>query len=255
MFYHTVVLHLFRPFLKVDLTNSKVSPRGICTSCASSIASLVSMYRQMYGLRRSPLLIPHVILSSSIIHLLNLPNPLSARDLANSITAFREMDANHAFATRAIHVVTALANQWTIHLPADVAQAAYDPPAEVRTNLPREMSTPQTYPPYLSPISNPQQPEYVNRKNNTNDVPFSAIKNSLKPFSTSADMFWSPFPDHIVPLQVTNRVGPMDISAMLDVQNTGWDQLDRDGFKVATLDDSILGPLGYNQPNSHWAQA
>lgn len=253
-YYHIVVMHLFRPFLKVDLTNSKISPRDICTSCASNGASLIGTYRQIYGLRRIPLIATHILLSTSIIHLLNLPNPSSAQDLALSITCLREISANHVFANRSLHIVIALSHKWNIHLPSEVAQIAYDLPPEVPTSLPDPQGSENGLAYLPSMPDNSQQQDNVT-KDATNGFPFSAVVNSPRPFATPADMFWSPFPDHSVPLQAHQQNGPMDISAMLDVPNSNWDQLSRDGFRMAQLGDPVLGPSEYTHINGHWTQA
>ncbi|CAF9926531.1 MAG: hypothetical protein ALECFALPRED_003464 [Alectoria fallacina] len=254
-YYHTVVLHLFRPFLKVDLKNSQVSPRDICTSCARKAASLFGTYRQIFGLRRVPLIATHILLSTSIIHLLNLPNASSARDLALSITCLREISANHAFANRSLDIVMALSQQWNIHLPSEVAQMAYDLPPEVPMSLldPQRCGSATTY---LSSVSDhSQQQDHIHTRDVANGFPFSAVINSPRPFATPADMFWSPFTDHSVPLQAHQQNDPMDISAMLDVPNNDFDQLSRDGFRVAQFEDPFLGPPAYNHINDHWTQA
>ena len=251
-----MVSHLFRPFLKVDLKNSKISPRDICTSCASNGASLLGKYRQTYGLRRVPLIAVHILLSTSIIHLLNLPNSSSAQDLTLSITCFRDLSANHAFAVRGLDIVMALSRQWNIQLPPEVAQIAYDLPPEVPTSLPDIQGPENTHThPSVSAVSDhAQQQHYDHMKDTTSRFPFSAVRNSTRPFTKPADMFWSPFQDHSVPLQAHQQSGPMDISAMLDVPNNEWDQLSRDGFRVAQLGDPILAHPAYNHINSRWTQ-
>ena len=250
-YYHTVVLHLFRPFLKVDLTNSKVSPRDICTSCASNAASLLGTYRQIYGLRRAPVMTTHILLSISIIHLLNLPNPSSAQHLALSITCLREVSANHAFANRSLNIVLALSKQWNIQLPSEVSEIAYDLPPKVPMSLPDSHGSGNGLTHLSSVPDHFQQQDNIQTKDAANGFPFSAVKNSPKPFTTPADMFWSPFPDHSVPLRAHQQNGPMDISAMLDDPNNDWDQLSRDGFRVAQLGDSILDPPAYSHTNGH----
>ena len=253
-YYYTVVLHLFRPFLKVDLTNSKVSPRDICTSCARNGTSLMGTYRQIYGLRRVPVLATHILLSTSIIHLLNLPNPLSAQDLAFSISSLRGITANHAFATRCLHIIMALSQQWDIHLPSEIAQIAFDSPPEIPMSLPDPQgpAIPLTHLSFVPDLS--QQQANISAKDLACGFPFSAVKNSPKPSVTSADMFWSPFPDFSVPLQAHQQNGPMDISVMLDGPNSGCDQLSRDGFRMAQLGDPILSPPVYNHINDQWTQ-
>lgn len=245
------MLHLFRPFLKVDLTNSKISPRDICTSCADHGASIIGTYRQIYGLRRIPLVATHILLSASIIHLLNLPNPSSAHYLALAITSLREVSANHAFSRRCLHITIALSRQWSIHLPSEVTQIAYDLPPEVPTSL----SDPKIASTHILDEPDPsQQQDDLHPKDVAPHLPFSAVKDSSRPFVTPADMFWSPFPDHSVPLQAHQPNGPMDISAMLDNPNNDWNQFTRDGFKKAHFEDPILGPLSYENFNGHWAQ-
>lgn len=83
-------------------------------------------YRQIYGLRRVPVLATHILLLTSIIHLLNLPSPLSAQDFTLNITCLRGITTNHAFATRCLDIIMALSPQWNIHLPPEIAQIVYD---------------------------------------------------------------------------------------------------------------------------------
>ena len=243
------MLHLFRPFLKVSLTNSKFSPRDICKACANHGTSIIGTYRQIYGLRRIPLVATHILLSTSIIHLLDLPNSSSAHDLALDITCLREISTNHSFSNRSLHIILALSQQWKIPLPSEVAQIAYDLPPEV----PMSLSDPPNATTRLSSVPDYfQQQINFNGKDVANGSPFSAVKNSPRPFATPADMFWSPFPDHSVPLQAHQPDGPMDILAMLDNPNNDWGQFTRDGFRMA--EDPILGPPAYDYTNGHWTQ-
>ena len=126
MYFNAVVLHLFRPFLKVDLTNSNLSPRDVCMTSANNIASLLSSYRETYTLRRSTLLITYVILSANIIDLLNLPDPKAAQNLELGTTALRECSVNHVFGGRALQVLIDLSEQWHIQLPPSTSRAAHD---------------------------------------------------------------------------------------------------------------------------------
>ena len=247
-------MHLFRPFLKVDLTNSKASPRDICTSCARNSTSLMGTHRQLYGLRRVPIVSTHILLSASIIHLLNLPNPSSAQDLALSITCLREITANHAFATRCLNVIMALSQQWDIHLPSEIAQIAYDLPPEVSKSLPDPKSSGiLTHRSYVADKVSQQQAD-IQCQDSCHGFPFAAVKHSPKPFATTEDMFWSPYPDFCVPLQAHQHNGPMDISAMLDVPYNVWEQLSRDGFRMAQLEHPSLTLPTYNHVNGPWTQ-
>ncbi|KAL9127410.1 MAG: hypothetical protein Q9217_003706 [Psora testacea] len=253
MYYHTVILHLFRPFLKVDLTNSKISPREVCTSCANTVSTLLSTYRQHYGFRRSTVLVSHIILSSIIIDLLNLPDPTAARNLELGMTSLRESSLNHAFTFRCLQIVLALSKQWNIQLPAGVSQAAYELPQEWLMNGLHDVGAATVWPPTPSSAATYSHPQ-DHRRSSVAEKAYYTTSNSPRGLSQAPqpmDMFWSPFPDHSVPLQAMQPNGPMDISAMIDVQNSGWDQLNRDGFKMANFNDTVLAPSGYI-PNGQW---
>jgi hypothetical protein len=70
MLYHTIIVHLFRPMLKVDLVHSDVHPRDICTEAANNVSAIVRTYRRFYDFRVAHLVIPHILLSVCIVHLL-----------------------------------------------------------------------------------------------------------------------------------------------------------------------------------------
>lgn len=46
----------------------------------------------------------------------------------------------------------------------------------------------------------------------------------------------------------------MNISAMLDVANNKWDQLNRDGFQFTSTDGLNLESSAYDHANYHWTQ-
>lgn len=251
MYYHTCVLHLFRPFLKVDLTKSPVSPREICTSCANSIASLLMTYRRTYGLRRIPPLATNILLTSAIIHLLNLPS--SSQALAASISGLREISTVHAFAKRCLGIITALAKQWKIQLPAEVSRAAHDPSIASTKDMVDGTPNSQNTETYRLPLSgHVQQGGNAYSTAIAGDLPFTAMKNSPHSSSTSVDLFWSPFQNQSLPLQANHRADPMDIAAMLDVPNNDCDQLNRDGFRAASTNEAKMGASAFTHGDDQW---
>ena len=263
MLYHNVVLHLFRPFLKVDLTESSVSPRQICTSSAENITSLAWQYRKIYGMRRICLIITHVLLSSSIIHLINLPKPSACQDLIQNMTAMREVSQHYAFAVRTLSIIVALGKQWNISLPAEISQ----PTTEKATDMVSRPSNhyPPRFPsqdgentqidpaptlPALRPIVDLNGQRHPPKSYPGGEIVIPSISNarSRSP-ANPTDLFWSPFPDQGFPLQATQERGPMDITAMLDIRNNDWDQYNRDGFKIANMNDPVLG---FSTPFDDW---
>lgn len=72
------------------------------------------------------------------------------------------------------------------------------------------------------------------------------------PAASLTDLFWTPFPDHSMPLQANPESTSMDITGLMDVRLSDWEQFNRDGFKMATLTDPVLGqPIYYDD----WAQS
>ena len=253
MYYYSVLLLLFRPFLKLDLANSKISPREICMSSADNAAALVATYRRLYGLRCVPLLAAHVILTSSIIHLLHLPNPSAARWLAQSIASLREMSANHAFAFRCLRIIIKLADQWNIQLPPEVEKAANDIPPEASPDF---SNNAHAHTSYLSPISIPPQNHGLpNGKVTAGDMPFPS-KSSPRPYLPVEEMYWSPFADGSMPLPAHLPGAPMDrmeINNMLNVPNNQWDQLSLDGFQFPAHGDWSYDTAAF-PTNIQWPQ-
>ena len=225
MYYHTVVLHLFRPLLKLNITDSNLSPREICMKCADSASQLVAIYRAAYGLRRIPVLLTHVILNSSIIHLMNLPNTSAAMHLAQGITSLRETTSNHYFSFRAFGVIKALPKRWNIELPVMVEEALVEPPAEDQT---------------ASPPEDPQHEFHTmdSAQNNTylesgiyGHFPMPSLASPL-PYAPSGNFYWSPFIDGSIPLQSHIATSQMDDSAEFHQPFDQWQHLDQYGFQI-----------------------
>ena len=249
LFYHTAVLHLFRPFLKVDLTNSAVSPREVCAACAAKVASLLRDYRKVYGLRRQCLILCHITLSSSIIYLINLPDPTAVADLKTAVTVLKEMSTSHAFANRILDIIGRLAKQWNKKLPVEIQQAVSSPKYSSTPTVLTERDANIYQTPSVGANAT-YGLEGLEREKSTNDsASFQApIKDSPKPVTNTLDLFWSPFPDVSLPLSVLQPSGPMDIMSVVDNQEGNeWMRLSRDGFKFAGGFDPSVGAPEFAQ--------
>ncbi|KAH0019900.1 hypothetical protein KCU78_g6635, partial [Aureobasidium melanogenum] len=87
---HVIVLHmcyhhLFRPFMKLDLSDIGLYPRELLTYCATEISKLMNALRAMYGLRRTSLAVSSILLSASTVHLMNLPSQGAAVQLTQAM--------------------------------------------------------------------------------------------------------------------------------------------------------------------------
>ncbi|KAG9525035.1 hypothetical protein KCV07_g1534, partial [Aureobasidium melanogenum] len=124
MYYHQCVLHLFRPFMKLDLSDIGLYPRELATYCATEISKLMNALRGMYGLRRTSLAVSPILLSASTVHLMNLPSQGAAVQLTQAMQDLETMSVNHRYASCCLEIINRLANQWGIRLPEATANLA-----------------------------------------------------------------------------------------------------------------------------------
>ena len=115
MYYHYAILLLFRPFIKLDIVSSGVSPRDVCSQAASAISTLVNSYSQLYTLRRTPSFVPYFVLTSSIAHIVTLGNAREGPEkLKQGIADLKEMTGCHGFAIRALDILRYLISHWNV---------------------------------------------------------------------------------------------------------------------------------------------
>jgi hypothetical protein len=125
MYYHYAILLLFRPFIKLDIVGSGVSPSDVCHQAAQAISTLLTSYNQLYTLRRTPSFVPFFILTSTITHLVALGNGQAGTErLHQGMSDLKIMIDCHGFATRARQILYFLRNIWNVdivfeHLPGD----------------------------------------------------------------------------------------------------------------------------------------
>src|SRR5690242_15086452 len=110
MLYHTVVLHLFRPLLKVELINSDLRPRDECIQAANNVAELLRLYRTHYDMRACQLVLTHILLASCIVHLLYSRDSItSTNNLVEGLRGLEALHVCHYFGARSFKIVHALA--------------------------------------------------------------------------------------------------------------------------------------------------
>jgi hypothetical protein len=120
MYYHYAILLLFRPFIKLDIVGSGVSPRDVCGQAADAISTLTKSYSQLYTLRRTPSFVPYFVLTASIAHLVTLGNSRGGPEkLKQGISDLKEMTICHGFAIRGLDILKYLAVHWGIDVSLD----------------------------------------------------------------------------------------------------------------------------------------
>jgi hypothetical protein len=117
MYYHFSILLLFRPFIKLEIIGSGVSPRDVCSQAADAIMTLTNSYSQLYTLRRTPSFVPYFVMAASITHLVTLGTGRSGpENLQQGVADLKTMAACHGSASRARDILRFLAGHWKIEV-------------------------------------------------------------------------------------------------------------------------------------------
>ncbi|KAL6703232.1 hypothetical protein ACN47E_010094 [Coniothyrium glycines] len=154
MLYHTIIVHLFRPMLKVELIHSDVVPRDLCIDAANNVSRLVRIYRSFYDFRQAHLIIPHILLSVCVVHLLfSKENKVSRQNLVEGLQGLEDLHECHYFGARSFKIIHALATTWNLPWPEelrhsrlvpkvnyDKPQGTVSPPADPLMVAPNTMS-------------------------------------------------------------------------------------------------------------------
>jgi hypothetical protein len=148
MCYHFAIIHLFNPFLDLQLVGTKLSPVHICHQAADAIQSLLKSYSQLHTLDRTPVLVPIFTMASAISHLekriiaLPAPGPDSDTDtdmvavsgvshyvqdeLSRDISDLRVMSGCHYSAAQAVGFLRAHAKERKIEVDIDEAMISIE---------------------------------------------------------------------------------------------------------------------------------
>jgi hypothetical protein len=117
MFYHICVMHLFKPIMRMDLTNSEIVPREICLNCANEVSNLMNIIRHVYGLKRTNLLHTHILLSTGLVYLTNMGDKTSAQNLVQCLKDLEAVSGSHHFGARAFKIICSLAKRNHVVIP------------------------------------------------------------------------------------------------------------------------------------------
>ncbi|KAF1942335.1 hypothetical protein EJ02DRAFT_176126 [Clathrospora elynae] len=131
MLYYTIIVHLFRPMLKVDLIHSDVHPRDICVDAANNVARIIRIYRSFYDFRTAHLLIPHILLSSCMVHLLySRDNKISRQNLVDGLQGLEDIQECHYFGARSFRIIHTLAKTWNLPWPEELQYSKLIPKSD-----------------------------------------------------------------------------------------------------------------------------
>lgn len=120
MYYHYAILLLFRPFIKMEIIGSGVSPRDVCGQAAEAISALIKSYSQLYTLQRTPSFVPYFVLTSCIAHVVAYGNSrVGPEHLRQGIAHLQEMTSCHRFASRALDILYFLIDHWKVDLKVE----------------------------------------------------------------------------------------------------------------------------------------
>lgn len=154
MLYYTVIMHLFRPILKMEFTHSEIVPRDICVDAANNVSRLMILYRTQYDFRTAHLIIPHILLSVCVVHLIfSRESEVAYENLVQGLQALEAIHECHYFGARSFRIIYSLARMWNLPWPEelqhsplvpngnfDKAQGTVSPPADPLLVAPNTMS-------------------------------------------------------------------------------------------------------------------
>ncbi|KAK4496228.1 hypothetical protein PRZ48_012208 [Zasmidium cellare] len=280
MYYYGCVLHLFRPYIKLDLRAANLYPRDTCTFCANEISALMNALRAMYGLRRVTLAVTSHLLSASTIHLLNLPSEEAAAHLSQGLHDLEAMSVNHRFAARAVDIIRSLSSKWKIALPEGAASVAVyrmtgqreisSPPPSTffAASIDRKQSSEgksrsgessHQQSPFEPPNANNQNIPHQQQQHNTSVPTFYSDPTIPLDAQQAQTAFWTPFPTQVMPIPQYDMASTMMDLSQLEGQQE-WqlyggssgapppqDYHGRHGSAPGRLDEDMSG-----MENWHW---
>ncbi|KAH8730199.1 C6 transcription factor-like protein [Phaeosphaeriaceae sp. PMI808] len=134
MLYHTIIVHLFRPMLKVDLVHSDVHPRDICIEAANTVSNITRTYQHYYKFRQAHLAIPHILLSVCIVHLLySKDNKTSYQNLVEGLQGLEALHECHYFGARSFRIIHTLAKTWNLPWPEELRNSKLLPTSNLES--------------------------------------------------------------------------------------------------------------------------
>ncbi|KAF2810451.1 uncharacterized protein BDZ99DRAFT_312358 [Mytilinidion resinicola] len=125
MYYHAAVLLLFRPFLKAQFTESKVSPREVCRQSANAISDIFAQHRRLYDLVGIHTFQVHCLSTACTIHIINVPTISSTKYLTAACNSFQDLVHRNEWATGSLNIIKGLVQKWNIILPLEAETALY----------------------------------------------------------------------------------------------------------------------------------
>ncbi|POS83075.1 hypothetical protein EPUL_004409 [Erysiphe pulchra] len=134
--YHYTILLLFRPLIKVDITNSTISPREVCLEASDAISSLVNSYNQLYTLHHAPALVPYIVLLSSITKLTIYRNSgVDIHTFREGIDSLQLMTSSNATAFFGLNILPYLAEHEGVLNGLDLYEEGFEQNKEIQKNL------------------------------------------------------------------------------------------------------------------------
>lgn len=122
MTYHNCIYQLFAVLLNIRFTKSDIRPENIGKRAAKAVSDLLKIYRRNYTLRRSALMMTHILVWTCMTHLHGLPDADYAENLDHEMTDLKIMSENHPFALENITIIQEHAEKLDKVLPPRAAQ-------------------------------------------------------------------------------------------------------------------------------------
>jgi hypothetical protein len=247
MFFHLLYIHLFRPFLKYNPSNSPlpshISPRKLCTQAAGSVSKLMRLYKRTYGLRQICNIAVYIVHSACTIHLLNLPEKTSKRDIIHGVKHLEEIAEDWLCARRTLSILSVLARKWKVELPDEASVVFARTDAKYGTFSTADVPSPKSDLVVATPPSATTSPPRTQSQIQQNPQHQNQLKQSLYSYLPDLQSTTQNEQKNMVPKQTLQPQVQQPISP---VQNLKEDPSSGSG-SLSTLNEPLLSSVPYSR--------
>lgn len=138
LYYHSCVIHLFRPLIAKELVISQIVPRTVCTQHAYTSSGLVRLYRIKYGSHFRHIFLPitHTLMTALLVYTVNPPGEKRNEYLTEGVRDLWIMAKTHAWAMTCYQTLCSLAKLNNRTLPSVENLDNLTPSSQPKANTP-----------------------------------------------------------------------------------------------------------------------
>lgn len=168
LLWHSAVLLLFRPFLRVKIADSQSTPPEICRQSANAISELFGRHRALYHLQGIASFQIQCLLTACTIHIIHIPAIASTNHFIDACNSLHALVGRNNWAKSSISVLKELVSKWDRILPVAAETALYQDEPELEHSMPRSNRPDSSN--RRTALSSPHQSLLRSRSNKSNET-------------------------------------------------------------------------------------